>query len=73
MSNFRFGGELRATEALSLRAGYELFGNPLNNKKRTQRKPMTWLDKEAKNSDNLLHQTKDLPLLQAAIIRKRKM
>ena len=50
---------------------YELFGNPLKNKKRTQRKPMTWLDKEAKNSDNLLHQAKDLPLLQAAIITKR--
>ena len=50
-----------------------LFGSPLKNKKRTHRKPMTWLDKEAKNSDNLLHQTKDLPLIQAAIIRKRKM
>ncbi len=26
--NIRLGGEFRATEALSLRAGYELFGNP---------------------------------------------
>jgi len=28
VSNLRFGGEIKATEALSLRAGYELFGNP---------------------------------------------
>lgn len=28
VSNLRFGGELKPTEALSLRAGYELFGNP---------------------------------------------
>jgi long-subunit fatty acid transport protein len=28
VSNIRIGGELRATDALSLRAGYELFGNP---------------------------------------------
>lgn len=27
-SNLRFGGEIKPTEALSLRAGYELFGNP---------------------------------------------
>ena len=26
--NLRFGGEIKPTEALSLRAGYELFGNP---------------------------------------------
>jgi long-subunit fatty acid transport protein len=28
VSNIRIGGELRANDALSLRAGYELFGNP---------------------------------------------
>ncbi len=28
VSNIHIGGELRATEALSLRAGYEIFGNP---------------------------------------------
>ena len=28
VSNLRFGGEIKPTEALSLRAGYELFGNP---------------------------------------------
>lgn len=28
VSNLRFGGEFKPTEALSLRAGYELFGNP---------------------------------------------
>lgn len=28
VSNLRFGGEIRPTDALSLRAGYELFGNP---------------------------------------------
>jgi len=28
VSNIHIGGELRATDALSLRAGYELFGNP---------------------------------------------
>jgi len=50
-----------------------LFGNTQKGKKRTRRKPMTWLDKDAKNSDNLLHQAKELPLLQAAIISRRKM
>jgi long-subunit fatty acid transport protein len=28
VSNLRFGGEFKPTEAVSLRAGYELFGNP---------------------------------------------
>jgi long-subunit fatty acid transport protein len=28
VSNLRFGGEIKPTDALSLRAGYELFGNP---------------------------------------------
>jgi len=28
VNNLRFGGEFKPTEALSLRAGYELFGNP---------------------------------------------
>ena len=50
-----------------------LFGSPLKGKKRPHRKIKSWLDKEAKNSDELLHQAKDLPLIQAAIIRKRKM
>jgi hypothetical protein len=30
VSNLRVGGEIKPTEALSLRAGYELFGNPYN-------------------------------------------
>jgi hypothetical protein len=28
VTNLRFGGEIKPTDALSLRAGYELFGNP---------------------------------------------
>lgn len=30
VGNIRIGGEIKPTEALSLRAGYELFGNPYN-------------------------------------------
>jgi len=52
---------------------YGTIWKPPKNKKRTHRKPMTTLDKEAKNSDNLLHQAKELPLIQAAIICKRKV
>lgn len=39
VSNLRFGGEIKATEALSLRAGYELFGNPYKSFSYNQSQP----------------------------------
>ena len=48
-----------------------LFEKTIKPQKRPHRRTTPWLEKTAKNSEELLTQAKDLPLLQAAIISKR--